>query len=757
MKTRGICRILVIAVLLSMLSFVPKQIRATEASTTPGETVPEETTPETTVPDEEVPDETTPEEQPPEEEGPMTVSDAFIEMLKTMEGFHPVAYWDYSQWTIGYGTKCPEGKEKYYTIENPMTEEEAVALLHEELLYFETVVNTYAQKHGLELLQHQFDALVSFSYNCGGNWVNDLDGYFNTAIREGDMSNRLIYGMLLWSKAGGDFILVNRRKCEANMYINGIYKAYNTPNSIPDFIKHVFLDGNGGTTRYIIHGYNADDPAGIITDFKTMPTGLNDKGETFTYTFAGWFTEPTGGTEITVLDGSLPNGTVLYARWKDPQGNFAELPKGEPADDIAVTVTGTVNVRTGPGTYYPVKMQLEAGTVLTITETYKEGSTLWGKCEYGWLSLYYTDYDDVISGNTPEVTEGLWGTVTTQSGQSVNVRSGPSTSYGVVYGLNSGERVQIFAVKSDGTQQWGQLKDGNWICMTYVILDEVVTLESVEVQTLPIQQEYVQMQDSLNMSGATLKLTYSDGSTKTVNITANMITGFSNEKLGDVTVTVTYEEKTATFTVTIIKATVVFQNYDGTVLSSAQYAYGETVQVPDAPKKPADSEYAYEFAGWDKTVTACHGDATYTAVFRRVERPGGQWGTVATKTGDNVNVRIGPGTNYDVAYALPTGSRVEIFAQKSDGSRQWGKLADGNWICLDYVKFDTVIGDFDGNCVVNEDDAIYLLRYVIFPEKYPISNQADFSADGVIDEDDAIYLLRHVVFPDKYPLNLTGT
>jgi hypothetical protein len=62
----------------------------------------------------------------------------------------------------------------------------------------------------------------------------------------------------------------------------------------------------------------------------------------------------------------------------------------------------------------------------------------------------------------------------------------------------------------------------------------------------------------------------------------------------------------------------------------------------------------------------------------------------------------------------------------------------------------------DGNEVVNEDDAIYLLRYVFFPEDYPVSDAVDYTGDGVVNEDDAIYLLRHVFFPEDYPLNIPG-
>lgn len=727
----------------------PTEVPTTEPTTKPTEAPTTKPTEAPTTKPTEPP--TVPPTEPPVE-GPMKVSDDFIAVLKKMEGFHPVAYWDYSQWTIGYGTKCPDGKEKYYTKDNPMTEKEAVKLLHEELAYFEKVVNDLAEKYDLEFEQHQFDALVSFSYNVGGAWTRDVNGYLHTAIREGDMSNRIIYGLMLWSTAGGDYILINRRKCEANMYINGVYKAYNTANSIPQDFKHVFLDGNGGTVKYTIHGYNAADPAGIVTNFTAKPTGVGKDGKTFTYTFAGWYTAPEGGKQVKKLDGSLTNGTVLYAQWKDPDGNIVTLPKGEPADNIEVSVTEKVNVRTGPGTFYPIEKELQPGTKLVITQTFKVGSTLWGKCEQGWLSLHYTNYSDIISGNTPEVIEGLWGTVTTESGGTVNVRTGPSTSHGVVYTVKTGDRVQIFALKSDGAMQWGQLSDKNWIAMDYVKLDEQVKLESIAIQSLPDKLQYVQMQDKLNLNGSVLKLVYSDGSVKTVDITASMASGFSNKNLGEVTVTVTYKEKTTTFTVTIVKAKVVFKNYDGTVLSSTEYAYGDTVKEPKAPSKPADEENSYKFVGWDKEVTACKGNAVYTAVFKAI--PLKTEGVVVTESGGTVNIRTGPGTTYEIAYSAQYGTKVEILDTKSDGKLLWGQLPDGNWICMDYVQTEQDAGDMDGSFVLDEDDAIYLLRHVIFPDKYPIDSETDVNGDKKVNEDDAIYLLRHVIFPDKYPLKL---
>ena len=75
---------------------------------------------------------------------------------------------------------------------------------------------------------------------------------------------------------------------------------------------------------------------------------------------------------------------------------------------------------------------------------------------------------------------------------------------------------------------------------------------------------------------------------------------------------------TATYTPTYIDYTVKFVNYDGTVISSNTYHYGDTVVVPSTPSKPSDNVYDYVFAGWDSEVVKCDGNKTYTATFNPV-------------------------------------------------------------------------------------------------------------------------------------------
>ena len=67
-----------------------------------------------------------------------------------------------------------------------------------------------------------------------------------------------------------------------------------------------------------------------------------------------------------------------------------ELVKG--MSYLARVTTGNLNVRSGPGTDYPVTGTLVEGEVLTIVEERKNGTTYWGKLRLGlgWISLGYT-------------------------------------------------------------------------------------------------------------------------------------------------------------------------------------------------------------------------------------------------------------------------------------------------------------------------------------------------------------------------------
>ena len=76
---------------------------------------------------------------------------------------------------------------------------------------------------------------------------------------------------------------------------------------------------------------------------------------------------------------------------------------------------------------------------------------------------------------------------------------------------------------------------------------------------------------------------------------------------------------TATYTKTVNKYTITWKNGD-TTLKTEQVEYGKTPAYDGAePTKAADDKYEYKFNGWEPTIAAVSGDATYTAAFTQTE------------------------------------------------------------------------------------------------------------------------------------------
>ena len=99
----------------------------------------------------------------------MKTSQAGLNLIKEFEGLRLESYYCASNvLTIGYGHTGPDVKPGM-----KITEAEAEELLKKDLERFESVVNTDTT---VELFQCMFDALVSFTFNCGS------DAYRNSTL-----------------------------------------------------------------------------------------------------------------------------------------------------------------------------------------------------------------------------------------------------------------------------------------------------------------------------------------------------------------------------------------------------------------------------------------------------------------------------------------------------------------------------------------------------------------------------------------------
>ena len=449
----------------------------------------------------------------------MTASDDMIAVLKQEEGFSSKPYWDYAQYTVGYGTKCPDDMVDYYT-ENGITEEEAETLLRNYLANTENTINKkFIDKYGLTLTQGQFDALVSFTYNCGSGWISETGGTFHNAVKNGATGSELIRAFSLWCSAGGKILpgLVRRRLSEANMFLNGQYSR-----TAPDNYCYVYYNANGGSVSYKIQGYDAN--LGTAPAYTPSYSGR---------TFLGWFTQQVGGTQVTTLTQDL-SGDTLYAHWSEPAKETEPTTPGEttaPTEPktVVVTVTGTnVNLRKGPGTNYGVSGRVTKGDRLTIFETAEGSGYTWGRAYSNWICLKYTNYDEAVAQQettapettapettlppttepettAPETTEppttepettapettapettapAAKEVVVTVTGRNVRLRSGPGTGYGITGMVTTGDRLTIFETAEGSGYTWGRAYS-NWVCLKYTNYDEVASQAGQTPTTTP--------------------------------------------------------------------------------------------------------------------------------------------------------------------------------------------------------------------------------------------------------------------------------
>jgi len=605
-------------------------VNATETPAEGSEETPDE-------PDE--PDQGTTEE--PSGPAAFTVSQECIQLLKYWEGFCEKPYWDYGQYTVGYGTRCPDDKVAYYT-QNGITEAEAEALLCTYLRQFESYLNNdLIKKYDLTLTQNQFDALLLLSYNCGPNWLySESSSNLRKAVVSGVTGSEMVDRFSRWCNAGGQIqtYLLRRRLCEANIYLNGVYSQV-----VPEEFGYVLYDANGGKTSTSVQGFDVNETATIIP----KPTYEG-------YVFGGWYTDRTGGEKVTVLDAKVRNAR-LYAHWTNQSGG--SIDPDEEINGTKVTVdTEVLLIRQGPNTSYAIVGSFLSGDQVVITETAVGGNYTWGKCSKGWICLKYTDYDSVVEDNkkdeeeeeTPDLQEHKMGTVRVSS--CLYIRQGPSTGYGIVGQLYNGDRVKILEQKVAGPMVWGKIESG-WISMEYVELDPEEEPEPPVTEPEPEKYSYT-LTYYANYEGA-------KPSAKT-----------DSESVAD--------SPEATVVFKVDSNSFVREGY--TFAGWATSADGEAVYQADAEitlNKDAASKSLY--ATWTKNAETPEPEPP-------VVEPDPEPVTVKGKVKVNsyLIVRSGPDSSYKAVATLSNNTPVTILEQKTTGSMTWGKIAAG-WICMDYV------------------------------------------------------------------------
>jgi len=143
-----------------------------------------------------------------------TTSSAGRQLIESFEGLELTAYQDMvGVWTIGYGHTGVDVKPGLR-----ISAAQAEALLAADLVKFEQGV---ARLVTFVLNQHQFDALVSFSFNLGlGSLKNST---LLKLLNAGDVT-AAAEQFLRWDKAGGGQVagLLRRRQAERTLFLTPV-------------------------------------------------------------------------------------------------------------------------------------------------------------------------------------------------------------------------------------------------------------------------------------------------------------------------------------------------------------------------------------------------------------------------------------------------------------------------------------------------------------------------------------------------------
>jgi len=370
----------------------------------------------------------------------------------------------------------------------------------------------------------------------------------------------------------------------------------------------------------------------------------------------------------------------------------------------------TLNVRSGPGTGHEALTSLKDGAKVTITGQVADWWRIdlgGGKSGFVSSAFIKLDPDSQPPVTDPPVTAPPVTTpppatteppaVTTKAGKvntpgtTLNVRSGPGTSYAVIGSLKHNEKVNV----SDENSGWYKLTyngKAGYVSKAYVTLDG----ETQPPATPQTRTVYVNTPGStLNVrSGAGTayavigslkhgeKITVTDHNSDWYKLTFNGKTGYISRSFTKADNPAPAPAPSAP------AAKTVYVNTPGMTLN-VRSGPGTTYAILGSLKHGEKLSVTTENSSWYKLTF--NGKTGYiSASYVKDEPvstapPASEQKTGTVNAPDGLNVRSGPGTSNAVIGGLAHGAKVTITGQSGD----WYKIKYGNteaWVSSAYVK-----------------------------------------------------------------------
>ncbi len=400
--------------------------------------------------------------------------------------------------------------------------------------------------------------------------------------------------------------------------------------------------------------------------------------------------DTTPGTE-----GNVPPGLV-EVKPTETTPPETTAPVVDPNAKTAVVTVDQLTVRSSPSVSNNPIGYLDKGDIVNIRKTVHSLDINWALTDTGWVVADYLDFNfdpDFNNTDTPAATDpsepeeqdsttSVKGVVTATELYIRKEADGKSTSLGSYV---KGDVVTILETKNG----WGRTNQG-WISMKYVKTEGDSTKEDNATDN---KTDIKTDNKTDNTPGTTTNIKgvvtaselnirkeiegdrvggYVCGDRITILETKN---GWGRTDKGWVSMSYVYQDGTTGKNT----AKGIVNGTQLNVRSGPGVKYDRVESL-----KYGDRVNILEQITIGDETWACTKDGWISMEFIYVDGTKGEGAGTGTVNGDNVNIRSGPGTNYDSKASVNSGETIEILAIFKIGEKHWGCTAKG-WICMDYV------------------------------------------------------------------------
>lgn len=323
---------------------------------------------------------------------------------------------------------------------------------------------------------------------------------------------------------------------------------------------------------------------------------------------------------------------------------------------------------------------------------------------------------DPVDETEPTGTEPVEDTpvnVATVTEEQVNIRTAPSAESTVIGSLVKGDQVEIVDEQTLMGMTWGKIEEPvkGWIPMDMIDLPggfvaptepeepaETTPEETKPAETKPNDNKD---EDKDNSQGNGNTTVVAKGIVTASELNIRDKAGTDGKKVGSYTNLARVEilEKSGSWGRTDkgwISLDYVYQDGTAGKNTAKGVVLGEGLNIRSGPGtkygsngslNKGDRVNILEQFTMNGTKWGCIDKGWICLDYVYIDGTTGENSGTGTVTGDQVNIRSGPGTNYDRVGSLNSGDTVKIYTQIKVGNTVWACI-DKGWVSMDYVATD---------------------------------------------------------------------